>query len=68
MYDKFLAKLIAKTKSMKMGDPFDENTQQGPLIDEAQLNDVLAFVTMAQDNGAEVQTGGSRVPGKGFTF
>ena len=42
IYEEFLAKLTESTKAIKMGDPFDIGTAQGPLVSKTQF-DVRLF-------------------------
>ena len=39
--DEFLARLVARTERIVLGDPLDEATQMGPLVSERQLERVL---------------------------
>lgn len=43
-YDRFLELLAPAIESVVVGDPFDENTQMGPLISRAQLERVRSYV------------------------
>ncbi|MFG2625961.1 aldehyde dehydrogenase family protein [Streptomyces sp. NPDC048473] len=43
-YDRFLELLAPAVESVVVGDPFDENTQMGPLISRAQLERVRSYV------------------------
>ena len=42
IYEEFLAKLTESAKAIKMGDPFDIGTAQGPLVSKTQF-DVRLF-------------------------
>src|SRR5699024_7008695 len=42
--NKFLKKLVEKTKNIKLGDPFDKNTQMGPVATVSQLDKIEKFV------------------------
>ena len=44
----FLAKLIERTKAMKIGDPNNEDTTVGATISEAQFNKVMNYVNIAK--------------------
>jgi acyl-CoA reductase-like NAD-dependent aldehyde dehydrogenase len=44
VYDRFLDLLAPAIESVVVGDPADENTQMGPLISQAQLERVRAYV------------------------
>jgi acyl-CoA reductase-like NAD-dependent aldehyde dehydrogenase len=54
-WDDFVPALIPKIEALKVGDPADENTDVGPLIDEAARERVLAWI--AESKG-DVLTGG----------
>ena len=58
----FLARLKQRTEAIRLGDPMDEATQMGPLVSEAQLEKVLAYVVKGQEEGARLITGGGRGP------
>lgn len=66
--DQFTEMLAGAMSSIKLGDPFDETTQMGPLVSERHLNTVLSFVDAGQREGAELVTGGSRQGDRGFFF
>ncbi len=38
IYDKFLEQFTAHVKTMKVGDPFDEKTFQGPQVSKIQFD------------------------------
>lgn len=60
LYDDLLARVVAKTQALKTGDPADEATQVGPLIDEESAKRVEAWVEEAKASGAKVAAGGTR--------
>ncbi|MEX0750619.1 MAG: aldehyde dehydrogenase family protein [Dehalococcoidia bacterium] len=64
--DEFLAKLKAFTATVKVGDPEDPSTTMGPVINEAQLEKVVRYVHVGQEEGAEMVCGGGRLTGEGF--
>lgn len=61
IYEEFKAKLAAKARAIRVGDPFEKNTQMGPVISERQRQRVLEFVKIGQAEGAQLIAGG-RVP------
>src|SRR3984885_9838640 len=65
IYDEFVARLQAKTKSIRIGDPFDPATQLGPVISARQRDRVLSYCKFGHEDGARLVTGGSaaQVPG-----
>src|SRR5438045_9723294 len=54
----FTERLIAKTKSLKVGSPTEMDTIIGPLINKQALEQVRARVDVAVSDGAKVLTGG----------
>jgi succinate-semialdehyde dehydrogenase / glutarate-semialdehyde dehydrogenase len=59
----FIKRLIRAVKSLRMGDPLDEQTQIGPLVDAQGLKKVCEHVDDAKAKGARVETGGVAGPG-----
>lgn len=57
----FLALLKEKVEVLKVGDPFEKDTDIGPMIDEASAIRVEEWVKEALEQGAEVITGGARI-------
>ena len=54
----FTEKLVAKTKSLKVGSPTEMDTIIGPLINKQALDQVRSRVDEAVSHGAKVLTGG----------
>lgn len=52
--------VVAEVEKLKVGDPLDESTDVGPVIDRGALDRVSAWVDEAVQAGAEVLTGGKR--------
>jgi len=60
VYDRFVEQFVARVKALKVGDPADEATVIGPLIDEAAAKRVEQWVQEAAAQGARVLAGGTR--------
>jgi succinate-semialdehyde dehydrogenase/glutarate-semialdehyde dehydrogenase len=60
VYDKFVEKLTAKARAIKVGNGFDAGVQQGPMIDAQALEKIESHVADAIAKGAKVMTGGQR--------
>jgi succinate-semialdehyde dehydrogenase / glutarate-semialdehyde dehydrogenase len=60
VYDAFVEKLVAKTRTIKVGNGFDEGVTQGPLIDDNALAKVEQHVADALAKGAKLVTGGHK--------
>jgi acyl-CoA reductase-like NAD-dependent aldehyde dehydrogenase len=65
IYDEFVERLKARTEKIRIGDPFDSQTQLGPVISARQRDRVLSYCKFGRDEGARLVTGGFRanVPG-----
>jgi aldehyde dehydrogenase (NAD+) len=66
IYDEFIAKTVAASKSRKVGDPFDAATEQGPQVDEGQMNKILGLIKTGEKEGAKLEVGGKRHGTKGY--
>ncbi|MDB5056937.1 MAG: gapD [Chloroflexi bacterium] len=60
VYERFLEMLVERVRAITMGDPLDEATRMGPLIDELAACRAEAWVAEAVAAGATVRTGGRR--------
>lgn len=58
IHDEFVARVAAAAKEIKVGDPFDESTQMGPLSDQRILDKVHEHVEDARAAGATIEAGG----------
>jgi succinate-semialdehyde dehydrogenase/glutarate-semialdehyde dehydrogenase len=68
IYDAFAQKFAQKMGELKVGDPFDESVDVGPLATESGRSDLAELVDDAVDKGATVLTGGSAVEGPGWFY
>jgi aldehyde dehydrogenase (NAD+) len=59
VYDRFRHMLVEQTNRLKVGPTDDDD--YGPVINEQQLNNMLAAVDGARDEGAVILTGGHRL-------
>jgi acyl-CoA reductase-like NAD-dependent aldehyde dehydrogenase len=60
VYDAFTAELVRRVEALQVGDPLDEETDVGPLIDQANAERVEEWLDEARAAGATVLTGGER--------
>ena len=58
LYDEFLARFGEATEAVAVGDPMDEETVVGPLIEPQHVERVLSWVREAVDGGAVLHCGG----------
>lgn len=57
IYSEFLEHLLKSIEALKIGDPKEEETSVGPLIDKAHFERISSWVSEAVSSGAEVLTG-----------
>jgi acyl-CoA reductase-like NAD-dependent aldehyde dehydrogenase len=57
VYDAFLAGFVPRVEALRVGDPADDDTDVGPVIDADARERILAWIAEA---GGEVLTGGER--------
>jgi alpha-ketoglutaric semialdehyde dehydrogenase len=70
IYDALVAKLVAKTKALKVGNGLEPGIQIGPAVDQSQLETDLKYIEIGKQEGAKLLCGGKRLTGgaydKGF--
>ena len=60
VYDTFRDELVRRVEALKVGDPLDEDTDVGPVIDQGNSERVEEWLAEARDAGATILTGGER--------
>ena len=58
IYDKFIAKVIERTKAIKMGNPLDKSTMMGAQASLVQKEKIMSYLKLGKEEGAELLTGG----------
>jgi len=58
IYKQFVDKFIEKAAQLKQGDPLDEKTEQGAIVNKAQLDKVKFYIDLAQKEGGKIALGG----------
>ena len=66
LHDRFVDRLVERTKKIRLGDPLDPETQMGPLINKAQHDKVLGYIETGKKEGAALATGGGAPKLQGF--
>jgi acyl-CoA reductase-like NAD-dependent aldehyde dehydrogenase len=62
-YDAFVSRFVPKVQALKVGDPGEEDTDVGPVIDEDARDRIVSWVEEAKSAGATVLAGGEVVGG-----
>ncbi|HVV39963.1 MAG TPA: 5-carboxymethyl-2-hydroxymuconate semialdehyde dehydrogenase [Nitrobacter sp.] len=63
--DKFIEKLTARVKALRVGHPLDPATEIGPLIHARHLDKVCSYFDIARKDGATIAVGGKPHDGPG---
>ncbi len=66
IYNDFLEKFVKETKKLRIDDPFDPNTDLGPMANSEVLSKVIEHVNDAVNKGAKLLYGGKRPDGQLF--
>jgi succinate-semialdehyde dehydrogenase / glutarate-semialdehyde dehydrogenase len=64
--DEFLQRFTEAMAALVVGDPFDPGTDVGPIVSEAQRDELLAQIQEARSQGAVVHPGGPVPEGEGW--
>src|SRR5216110_3988321 len=57
-YKDFVERFIDKVSQLKHGDPLDEETEQGAIVNKAQLDKIEFYVDLARKEGGKIALGG----------
>src|SRR5438067_2514532 len=68
VYDSLQTKLVARAEQMRIGPPWEDDTDIGPVINEAAVEKIHSYTGIGRDEGAKLLTGGERIEGHGFYY
>jgi aminomuconate-semialdehyde/2-hydroxymuconate-6-semialdehyde dehydrogenase len=57
-YKEFVGRFNGVASQLKIGDPLDEKTEQGAIVNKAQLDKIKFYVDLAQKEGGRIALGG----------
>jgi acyl-CoA reductase-like NAD-dependent aldehyde dehydrogenase len=66
IHDAVLARVLERVAALRLGDPFDPQSQMGPLNSKRHYERVCAMVQSGINEGARLAIGGSRPKGRQF--
>ena len=61
IYERFKKDFIAKVSKLKVGNPFEETTDIGPLISKSHINKVKSYIDIVEKENGEILQGGKSV-------
>lgn len=65
VYEKFKKGFVEKVKQLTVGDPLDENSQQGAIVSKIHYEKILRCIEIANQEGGKILCGGNAVKLKG---
>ncbi len=60
IYEKFKKDFVERTKALKIGDPLQNDTDQGAIVSKEHMEKVLSYIKLAKDEGGTVLCGGKQ--------
>lgn len=66
IYEKFKKDFVQKVKQLKVGNPFDSESNLGALVSKPHLEKVVSYIKIAEKEGGKILFGGNRVTVKDF--
>ena len=58
IYDRFMERVIARTKAIKIGHPLDPQSMMGAQASQDQYNKILRYIELGKEEGCRVLAGG----------
>ena len=58
IYDEYVERLAERAEGLTVGDPREEDTVVGPIINEEQRDQIMGFIEDTLDEGGELEAGG----------
>lgn len=60
IYEKFKNDFVERTKALKIGDPLQNDTDQGAIVSKEHMEKVLGYIKLAKDEGGTILCGGNQ--------
>ncbi|MEL7147277.1 MAG: aldehyde dehydrogenase family protein, partial [Bacteroidota bacterium] len=66
IYEKFIERVVERTKAIKLGHPLDPNTMMGAQASNDQYEKIINYSNIGKEEGCEVLTGGASAYNEGL--
>jgi aldehyde dehydrogenase (NAD+) len=66
IYDKFVEEAVKRFNQVKVGLPWDENTQMGSQISKGHMKEILSYIEIGKSEGAALLCGGEQILEEGL--
>ncbi|HLP12575.1 MAG TPA: aldehyde dehydrogenase [Flavobacteriales bacterium] len=60
IYEKFKTEFVARTKKLKVGNPFDDTVSLGAVVSEPHMKKILSYIELAKEEGGTILCGGKQ--------
>jgi acyl-CoA reductase-like NAD-dependent aldehyde dehydrogenase len=67
LHDRLVDRVVELVEARTVGDPVDEDSEQGTMINRAQFEKSMSYIDVARSEGAVVRCGGGQPQGEGFS-
>lgn len=67
IFDAFMARVVERTKAIRIGHPLDPNTMMGAQASNDQFEKILSYIEIGKEEGCEVLTGGGAAYNDGLS-
>jgi aminomuconate-semialdehyde/2-hydroxymuconate-6-semialdehyde dehydrogenase len=61
LYNRFKNDFIARVVKLRVGDPLNNDTEQGAIVSQQHMEKILYYIDLAQKEGGKIICGGNRV-------
>ncbi|MES2593100.1 MAG: aldehyde dehydrogenase [Bacteroidota bacterium] len=61
IYEKFKTEFVAKSKTLKVGNPADNDSRLGAVVSKSHMEKILSYIELAKQEGGTVLCGGHQV-------
>ncbi|MEL6821109.1 MAG: aldehyde dehydrogenase [Calditrichota bacterium] len=65
LYERFKKDFVERAKALRVGDPLNEETEQGAIVSEAHFNKVMSHIQLSREEGGTILCGGEAVKPEG---
>jgi acyl-CoA reductase-like NAD-dependent aldehyde dehydrogenase len=66
LHDEFVQRMVRRAATIKLGDPFDHETDLGPVVSAEQRERILRYIEIGKQEGATIACGGGPPEGDEF--
>jgi betaine-aldehyde dehydrogenase len=66
IYGQFVERFVERAQKIKVGPGNEEGVEMGAIVSERQMNGILEYIRIGQEEGATLATGGKRITDRGL--